>query len=473
MAKRKEQNTAATPADAPTYQVLARRYRSRSFDELVGQDAIAKTLQNAIVLGRTAHAYLFCGTRGVGKTSMARIFARAINSEGSILETDAIGDAILKGQDMDVIEIDGASNRGVDDARNLIANAGISPTRSQYKVYIIDEVHMLTQPAFNALLKTMEEPPAHVKFILCTTEPHKVPATIQSRCQRFDFRTISAAKISAHLEHVLKSESIGWDSEAIAQVARLANGSMRDGLSVLERLVAASNGKITAELAREILGVPDEVLLDEIIQSVASANPSAALQAGARMVERGVSADYLLELLADRFRIAMVVSVCGETALPEDFSIEHCRPAFAASLGMATEDLVHAVALCDASSRTARTSSIPRAILDAILVRLALAERFATAGASDTTQKKRVVSALPATAPREVVTPRVVPAVIATSPAIPSIPSIPAIPVTKPVMQSVESMPFIRDLLEVFDASVVSVVPSASVSVARAQEESE
>jgi len=229
------------PASAATksYTVLARRYRSRTFDEVVGQESISRTLQNAISTGRTAHAYLFCGTRGVGKTSMARIFARALNAHGQV-QAREIGDAIMRGEDIDVVEIDGASNRGIDDARDLIAGAGIAPARSAYKIYIIDEVHMLTTPAFNALLKTMEEPPAHVKFILCTTEAHKVPATIQSRCQRFDFRNIAATKIAGHLKDVLAKESIAADDAAVMQVARLANGSMRDGLSLLDRLVAAS-----------------------------------------------------------------------------------------------------------------------------------------------------------------------------------------------------------------------------------------
>ena len=172
MARKARSEQEAPAAGGSGYVVLARRYRSRDFGEVVGQEPIARTLQNAIRLGRTAHAYLFCGTRGVGKTSMARIFARALNATEQLTERSQVEDAIMRGQDMDVIEIDGASNRGVDDARDLIAGAGIAPTRSPYKIYIIDEVHMLTQPAFNALLKTMEEPPSHEKFILCTTERH-------------------------------------------------------------------------------------------------------------------------------------------------------------------------------------------------------------------------------------------------------------------------------------------------------------
>ncbi|MEY2712613.1 MAG: polymerase subunit tau, partial [Planctomycetota bacterium] len=204
MARKARSEQEAPAAGGTGYVVLARRYRSRDFGEVVGQEPIARTLQNAIRLGRTAHAYLFCGTRGVGKTSMARIFARALNQDGALAEGEEIGNAILRGEDLDVIEIDGASNRGIDDARDLIAGAGLAPTRGRYRIYIIDEVHMLTTPAFNALLKTMEEPPAHVKFILCTTEPHKVPQTIQSRCQRFDFRNIPTKQIAAHLGAVAR-----------------------------------------------------------------------------------------------------------------------------------------------------------------------------------------------------------------------------------------------------------------------------
>ncbi|MCH7792968.1 MAG: DNA polymerase III subunit gamma/tau, partial [Planctomycetes bacterium] len=211
------------------YTVLARRYRSQTFDEVVGQEPIARTLRAAIDQGKVAHAYLFCGTRGVGKTSMARIFAKALNG-GS----EAADAAIMAGQDTDVIEIDGASNRGVDEARELIANCIYRPMRGAYKIYIIDEVHMLTTPAFNTLLKTMEEPPEHVKFILCTTEPQKVPATIQSRCQRFDFRTIATAKIAEHIGAVVKSEGLKAEPELLQAVARLGNGSMRDALSLLD-----------------------------------------------------------------------------------------------------------------------------------------------------------------------------------------------------------------------------------------------
>ena len=219
------------------YTVLARRYRSRDFDEVVGQEPIARTLTNAITSDRIAHAYLFCGTRGVGKTTMARLLARALNVTDELVEADAISDAIMRGEDLDVIEIDGASNRGVQEARDLIASAGLKPSRCPYRIYIIDEVHMLTRDAFNALLKTMEEPPVHVKFILCTTEPNDVLQTIQSRCQRFDFRAIPDHLIAEHLEHILGKEGVEADPDALARISRLGAGSMRDALSILDRLL--------------------------------------------------------------------------------------------------------------------------------------------------------------------------------------------------------------------------------------------
>ena len=368
-----------TPAPK-AYTVLARRYRSRTFDEVVGQEAIARTLKNAIATGRTAHAYLFCGTRGVGKTSMARIFARALNAHGQS-QAAAIGDAILRGEDMDVVEIDGASNRGIDDARDLIAGAGIAPARSPYKIYIIDEVHMLTTPAFNALLKTMEEPPAHVKFILCTTEPHKVPATIQSRCQRFDFRNIPAAAIAGHLRDVLSKEGIGAEDAAVMQVARLANGSMRDGLSLLDRLVAAStDGRITQALLQDVLGIPDGALVNGLVAAIGSGDAKAALGSAAALLESGTSVEQALELLADRFRTLMVALVCGADSALVELADEARAEAARDASAFDPATLAHTIAVCDAVLRAVKQSSAPRTLFDAAIVRLALAARFAPVG---------------------------------------------------------------------------------------------
>ncbi len=380
---------AASAAGTPTYQVLARRYRSRDFDELVGQDAIARTLQNAIRTGRTAHAYLFTGTRGVGKTSMARIFARALNATEQLTEQEAVAGAIMRGEDIDVIEIDAASNRGIDNARDLISGAGLMPARGRYKIYIIDEVHMLTTPAFNALLKTMEEPPSHVKFILCTTEPQSVPATIQSRCQRFDFRPIPAARIASHLRDVLARENAEADERVVLQVARMANGSMRDSLSLLERLLAAAepdaSGRLhcTWALLEDIFGLPDESLVERIVEAIGAGDVGGSLAAAAALLERGMSIERALDLLAERYRWLMLSISCGkDTELLEVAS--ETRETIARLAARYPErfdaaSLAHLIALCDAVASKARDASSPRALFDAAIVRMALSESFRSA----------------------------------------------------------------------------------------------
>ncbi|MHC4992536.1 MAG: DNA polymerase III subunit gamma/tau [Planctomycetota bacterium] len=360
-----------------SYTVLARRYRSRDFDELVGQEPIARTLENAVRSGRSAHAYLFCGTRGVGKTSMARILAKALNVTGELEQSEAIGEAILRGDDLDVIEIDGASNRGIQEAKDLIAGAGLSPARCRYKIYIIDEVHMLTREAFNALLKTMEEPPAHVKFILCTTEAHKVPATIQSRCQRFDFRPLPASRIAEQLRMILEREGIEADEEVVASVARLGNGSMRDALSLLDRLLASGEPRLTVELLEQMLGVPDQALVTSLVSAVTDGDAAAALARGEELLRGGTSVEQAFELLTEHFRSLLVISACGSDTELVELSGDARELAATQAAHFDPPGLVHMIALCDAAARNGRGSSTARAIFDAALVRLCMSHHLA------------------------------------------------------------------------------------------------
>lgn len=383
-----------------SYTVLARRYRSGSFEQVIGQEAIANTLRNAIERGRVAHAYLFTGTRGVGKTSMARIFARALNAPDSLPDAprpplekgqpdpfppldvqQRMAQAIMRGDDLNVIEIDGASNNSVDNARQLIANAGLAPTgNALYKIYIIDEVHMLSTSAFNALLKTMEEPPSHVKFILCTTESHKVPATIQSRCQRFDFRNIAVPRIADHLRQVLKQENVAADEELIWQIARLGNGSMRDALSLMDRVIAAGGGgsePLTLKALEELLGLPPQDRVIALVDALAKGDVAQSLQAAAGIIDHGVAQDQVLEVLIERLRQLMLIKACGPQSelveLADDarqLAVRQCEPFDAAGLA-------YMIALCENVQRTAKISSNPRALFDALMVRLALAEKMA------------------------------------------------------------------------------------------------
>jgi DNA polymerase-3 subunit gamma/tau len=357
-----------------SYTVLARRYRSQTFDDVVGQQAVAQTLKNAIDQNRVAHAYLFIGTRGVGKTSMARIFAKAL--AGGSPEADK---AIMSGQDTDVIEIDAASNNSVDNARDLIANSIYRPMRGKFKVYIIDEVHMLSISAFNALLKTLEEPPEHVKFILCTTEAHKLPATIVSRCQRFDFRNIALGEITDHLRAVCAKEGYEADADLLHAVARLANGSMRDALSLLDRVIAAcpKGERLTLVLLEALLGLPQRKLVTDLVDALAESDPARALGCADALSSKGTALDQLLDSLIDRFHDLMLLSVCGEQTPLVETTPEMRRELVEQSKRFDAAGLVHMIALCEHLQRNARSSMSPRAVMDALIVRLAMTEKIA------------------------------------------------------------------------------------------------
>ncbi len=267
------------------YTVLARKYRSQTFDDVIGQDPIAQTLKNAIKSDRVAHAYLFAGTRGVGKTTMARVLAKALNclavDEPTTKPCCKCNScvAINIGEDIDVIEIDGASNNRVDEIRELRENAIYRPARSRFKIYIIDEVHMLTISAFNALLKTLEEPPSHIKFIFATTEPNKVILTIQSRCQRFDFSNIGPASIAGQLKFILEQEKIKYEEDLVLPLAKMANGSMRDALSLLDRLISTGIEPLSSRLLEEFLGCPNSEKIWNLIGQIGDSDAAGTLAA--------------------------------------------------------------------------------------------------------------------------------------------------------------------------------------------------
>ncbi len=291
------------------YVVIARRYRPQRFDELLGQQHVGQALSNAIETGRVGHAYLFTGARGVGKTSAARILAKSLNCvDGPTPRPCNQCDmcrSISSGEDVDVLEVDAASNRGIDEIRALRQNVNIRPSRARFKVYIIDEVHMLTREAFNALLKTLEEPPEHVKFVFCTTEPTKIPITILSRCQRFDFAGISREAIAERLRQIVEAEGIEAEPEALNLLARRAAGSMRDSQSLLEQLLAFAADQITTATVHSMLGTAGEDQMVRLLGHMAERNTAAALAELDAAIGAGVDPGLLLEQLLGIFRDVM------------------------------------------------------------------------------------------------------------------------------------------------------------------------
>ena len=292
------------------YKALYRKYRPQVFSDVVGQDHVTATLRNEIVTGRHTHAYLFCGSRGTGKTTCAKIFAKAVNCEhpvdGDPCNECASCRGIDDGSILDVIEIDAASNNGVDNIRDIRDQVNFTPVNVKYRVYIIDEVHMLSTGAFNALLKTLEEPPEHVKFILATTEVHKLPATILSRCQRFDFRRISADDITKRLEYVASCENIDLQHDAALLIARLADGALRDALSILDQCISTGKTVDTA-LVNETAGLADKEYLYKMASYIGAGDSASALALSASLYERSCDMERLMQELISFFRDLMII----------------------------------------------------------------------------------------------------------------------------------------------------------------------
>jgi DNA polymerase-3 subunit gamma/tau len=377
MAQRRKDEPAPVKeaSDRPdTYTVLARRYRPQQFADVVGQEAVARSLVNALEGNRVAHAYLFTGARGVGKTSMARILAKALNCVKGPTPTPcdvcSSCQAIAGGDDVDVIEIDGASNNKVDEIRDIRQNVQFRPSRSHYKIYIIDEVHMLTTQAFNALLKTLEEPPAHVKFIFATTEVQKIPVTILSRCQRFDFVGIGSQKIVERLREVVTAEEMQADDDALELVARRAGGSMRDAQSLLDQLLAFGGDRLTADQVHQLLGTAHDDRVAALADAVLSHNAGQALELLGDAAGSGLQLGELLDQLIDYWRDLMVVQCAGDAA--RDLSVPpRLRPTLTKQAqSVSTDTLLAGLDVLSTTKMRLRGSSHARVLLEMALVRL-------------------------------------------------------------------------------------------------------
>ncbi|HNW38946.1 MAG TPA: DNA polymerase III subunit gamma/tau [Candidatus Omnitrophota bacterium] len=358
-----------------SYTVFALKWRPQDFESIIGQDHIVGTLKNAIVKDRLAHAYLFAGPRGVGKTSTARILAKALNcKEGPTLKPCQKCPSCLEinqGRSLDVIEIDGASNRGIDEIRALRENVKFSPTHGKYKVYIIDEVHQITPDGFNALLKTLEEPPEFVKFIFATTHPQKVMPTIISRCQRMDFRRITVIEIISQLEKIIRQEKIAVDKEVLAAVARSSDGSLRDAESVLDQLVSFSKENISLKDAISVLGMVEQDVLFTLTDKIILKDPGAALRLFNEIIDDGKDPGVFLVNLIEHFRNLMVAKVSQGEAKLVDLPQEICDRLFKQSQSMSLEEIFTAFNILIATQEMTKRLDSQRIPLEISLVRLA------------------------------------------------------------------------------------------------------
>ena len=358
-----------------SYLVIARKWRPQTFAEVVGQPHVTRTLQNAISKNRIAHAYLFCGARGVGKTSVARIFAKTLNclTAGSAAPCNECSNCreITQGNAVDVVEIDGASNRGIDSIRDLRETVRYRPAKSRHKIYIIDEVHMLTAEAFNALLKTLEEPPEHVLFFFATTEPHKIPATILSRCQRFDFRRIPTQELIKHLRHIANQEQTGLPEGVLYAIAREADGSMRDAQSLLEQILAFSGEDLSGEEILDILGIVDRQSIQKVATAVFDGDARSCLEVVDDLYRRGIDCRRFCQQLCDLFRNLLVLARGGRGVeslldLPEDEIL-----VLKDTLGKTSTESLHLIfQLVLKAEEEIRRSSLPRTTLEMLLLRL-------------------------------------------------------------------------------------------------------
>ncbi|MBX3027233.1 DNA polymerase III subunit gamma/tau [bacterium] len=355
-----------------TYLVSARRWRPQTFEDLVGQEHVARTLSNAIRAGRVAHAFLFTGVRGVGKTTAARVLAKALNCERGPTPTPCNECAncreITAGSAVDVLEIDGASNTGVDDVREIIENVRYQAAKSRFKIYIIDEVHMLSNSAFNALLKTLEEPPPHVKFIFATTDPHKLPATVQSRCQRYDFRRIPLRQVVARLRQIVDADGVAISDRALFTLAREGEGSMRDAQSLLDQVLAGADVADAAVL--DVLGLADRAVIAALADAVIDRDPARVLAPLDDAYKRGCDLRRFTRDLLEHFRNLAVAKVSNGAVLPDmaDDELAALRAQAARAAAVDCDRAFHVLLAAD--EEVARTP-YPKLVLEMALLKLA------------------------------------------------------------------------------------------------------
>ena len=374
--------TAPDGAGAGDYQVLALRYRPQTFSDLVGQEAIARTLQNAIRKSRIWHAFLFAGPRGVGKTTTARILAKALNCAANEGPTpEPCGDCsscreIAGGYSRDVPEIDGASNNSVEKAREIIETAHYTPSRDRYKIFLVDEVHMLSGGAFNALLKTLEEPPSHVKFIFATTEIHRIPDTILSRCQEFEFRAVTQRVVAERLRHIVDDQGFEVAPEALAQIARFGQGSLRDALSALDQVIAAVDGAVTAADVSEVIGVPDVAICRRAATAIVEADRGAVFEIVEELVSEGRDLKHFVTLLMHYLRDLTVVRAAPDRPDLLEWPQEQERLAEFAGR-FSEEDLLRSLDVLTKIEEGLRWSPEPRFHLEMALLRLVELPRLA------------------------------------------------------------------------------------------------
>ena len=473
------------------YQVIARRYRPRRFDEVVGQESVGATLRNAILQERLAHAYLFTGPRGVGKTSMARIFARALNcpkardrsrpeSEWGVpCEECDLCRAVHSGDDIDVLEVDGASYRGIDEVREIIEGVKFMPSRSPFKVFIVDEVHMLTREAFNALLKTLEEPPAHVVFVFATTEPHRIPDTVLSRCQRFDFRPITEVDIVRRLAQICEGEGVTAEPGLLEKIARCGKGGMRDAQTLLDQVITFSDATLKSEDLERITGRLPETAIEAVVLAVEERNPGLAFEKLGECFRAGSDPAVLLEQLIELWRAKLEALLGPEAVLSAEGQARRGSPVDTATLDL----LIGRLQVLQETAVKLRNATHPRLAVELAVVKLARLSdpraidealrylkgveqgSFERGGVSAPAPSRRAALAAPAavaTAPLAAPPP-----VIETPSVVPSPPS--AAPAARTVQSAACDFARLRSLWEQIIIENRSRAPSTAAFLARAR----